>query len=47
VLFTDGSVKFNVSRPALDFLTTAPGLITDESIPSRKQYDQLFDWLEY
>ena len=46
VLFTDGSVKFSVSQPALAFLTTAPGLITDESIPSHIEYDQLFNWLE-
>ncbi|MDR3456659.1 MAG: prepilin-type N-terminal cleavage/methylation domain-containing protein [Verrucomicrobiae bacterium] len=46
VLFTDGSVKFIVSQQALAFLTTAPGLITDESIPSHIQYDQLFNWLE-
>jgi len=46
VLFTDGSVKFVVSQPALNFLTTAPGLVTDESIPSHIEYDQLFNWLE-
>jgi prepilin-type N-terminal cleavage/methylation domain-containing protein len=46
VLFTDGSIKYVVSQPAFLFLVTAPGLITDESIPSHIQYDELFNWLE-
>ena len=46
VLFTDGAVKFIVSPAALTFLTTAPGLVTDENTPSHEEYDQLFNWLE-
>ena len=46
VLFTDGSIKFTVSQAALVFLTTAPGLVTDENAPSHVEYDNLFNWLE-
>jgi len=46
VLFTDGSAKYTVSQPAYQFLTTSPGLVTDESLLSRLEYNQLFNWLE-
>jgi prepilin-type N-terminal cleavage/methylation domain-containing protein len=46
VLFTDGSIKFIVSQAALSFLTTPPGLVTDENTPSHDEYDQLFNWLQ-
>jgi prepilin-type N-terminal cleavage/methylation domain-containing protein len=46
VLFRDGSLQFVQSVSAFKFITTAPGLVTDESGTSHQEYDQMFNWLE-
>jgi prepilin-type N-terminal cleavage/methylation domain-containing protein len=45
-LYVDGSTKYVQSAPAFQFITTPPYLTTDENMPSRGEYCQIFNWLE-